>query len=342
MDLIHGTTRLDDRFLFLREIGHGISGVVLLALDTRSQTQVAIKVFAPALLVAGELEVALLRAVDARDPDHHVPIVSFIHAFEFRGSLCIAMELLGPAIFQRPRASAEDDASTMSSILEQVRQRPDKCVARRHMELAALRTMVAQTCAALSVLHDMNIIHADLKPENILYRDASSRCDIKLIDFGNAIDNVSVQTMATDHGFDIQTILYRAPEVAMGVSISCAADMWSLGCIVLECVLGQPLFNATDRVALLVQMQQLSATPLTTILSRGLYTSAFERQATLPTLSLDAIADAYALDATDRHLRSFLASLLETSPTQRMTAKQVRRSFRHKSDRPGRRSCTRF
>ncbi|EQC39805.1 CMGC/DYRK/DYRK1 protein kinase [Saprolegnia diclina VS20] len=262
MDLIHGTTRLDDRFLFLRELGHGISGVVLLALDTHRQTQVAIKVFAPSLLVAGELEVALLRAVDARDPDHHVPIVSFIHAFEFRGSLCIAMELLGPAIFQRPRASAEE--YEWASIVEHMRHCPAKVVARRHMELVALRTIVAQTCAALAVLHDMNIIHADLKPENILYRDAA-RADIKLIDFGNAIDNVSVQTMATDHGFDIQTILYRAPEVAMGVSISCAADMWSLGCIVLECLLGQPLFNATDRLALLVQMQQLAPTPLSTV-----------------------------------------------------------------------------
>ncbi|OQR86128.1 dual specificity protein kinase [Achlya hypogyna] len=330
MDLIHGTTTLHARYLFLREVGHGISSTVLLALDTTTKSHVALKVLFPELRVAGDLERALLASVAERDPDHHVPIVACLDAFTYMGCLVLVLELLGPPIFARPITIDE------ASLMDAARQ-PNACHAAPHMDMSSLRCVVAQTCAALSVLHDMNVIHADLKPENILW-EIDSRNRVKLVDYGNAIDSTAVQIVPPDHDFEIQTLLYRAPEVAMGVSVSCAIDLWSLGCIVLESVVGRPLFTASTNARLLAQMQQLTPRPLdevrsiptflsflteTQVLPCGLHWKAFRQQPTLPPISLDAICDAYAVDAIDGHLRSFLKALLEPHPSQRLTAKQA-------------------
>jgi serine/threonine protein kinase len=112
------------------------------------------------------------------------------------------------------------------------------------------------------------VVHTDVKPENILWHKEeslhpSSFGRVKLVDFGNALDCDEFDCVPLqDHAFEFQTLIYRAPEVATGTSISCAADMWSLGCIVLEAVLGTPVFTATTRSALLAQIQQLTQTSL--------------------------------------------------------------------------------
>lgn len=80
---------------------------------------------------------------------------------------------------------------------------------------------------------------------------------MRLVDFGNCIN---AELIALYHevkaheeisgssttGFDIQTLAYRAPEVAAGLVISPAMDMWSLGCVLMECASGQPLFTSVS------------------------------------------------------------------------------------------------
>lgn len=76
---------------------------------------------------------------------------------------------------------------------------------------------------------------------------------VKLIDFGNCVDQSELSVYQTEYpqqwaaeaavGFDIQTLTYRAPEVAAGVGITPAIDMWSLGCVLMECATGTPLFT---------------------------------------------------------------------------------------------------
>lgn len=101
------------------------------------------------------------------------------------------------------------------------------------------------------------LIHADLKPENIV-RTSSPSSPVKLIDFGNCIEHHKIplyqakpttgDPRALDAGFDVQTLAYRAPEVAAGLEISSAIDMWSLGCVLLECASGEPLFTTSPAV----------------------------------------------------------------------------------------------
>jgi serine/threonine protein kinase len=120
--------------------------------------------------------------------------------------------------------------------------------------------MAVHLCAALAFVHDQGLIHADLKPENVVQihepsSPAGLSATVKLVDFGNCIERrqlplYEAEDAADDSGgFDIQTLAYRAPEVAMGVAIAPAMDLWSLGCLLVECATGCPLFGATTVAA---------------------------------------------------------------------------------------------
>lgn len=119
------------------------------------------------------------------------------------------------------------------------------------LSLCELRQMTVHLCAALVFLHDHGLIHADLKPENIVHSvDAGGPGLVKLVDFGNCIERRQLPLYEAEDaadasgGFDIQTLAYRAPEVAMGVAIAPAMDLWSLGCVLVECATGASLFGA--------------------------------------------------------------------------------------------------
>ncbi|CAH3168078.1 unnamed protein product, partial [Pocillopora meandrina] len=86
---------------------------------------------------------------------------------------------------------------------------------------------------ALGFLRRQNVIHADLKPENILFEEGDET-KIKVVDFGNAIHWVHREVSLYYDEFELQTLLYRAPEVMFGVPFGPEIDIWSLGCIVAE------------------------------------------------------------------------------------------------------------
>lgn len=107
----------------------------------------------------------------------------------------------------------------------------------------------------LEYIHSQNIIHCDLKPENIMINRDSMK--IKIIDFGSAIYS------GTDKKhFYIQSRYYRAPEIVYCIGqITCAIDIWSLGCIIYEILFRKPLFPATDKNDLLYLFTTLLGIP---------------------------------------------------------------------------------
>jgi len=87
------------------------------------------------------------------------------------------------------------------------------------------------------------VLHRDLKPSNILVNES---CDLKICDFGLAR---IVDPDMTHTGY-VSTRYYRAPEVMLfWQHYNLAVDMWSVGCIFAEMLIGKPLFPGKDRTS---------------------------------------------------------------------------------------------
>ena len=131
----------------------------------------------------------------------------------------------------------------------------------RGLPIDVVRKIAFQLLSTLAFLQapDVQILHCDLKPENILLCDPQ-HTKIKVIDFGSACN---VKEASYKY---IQSRYYRSPEVVFGMKYSFAMDMWSLGCILVELLTGEPLFNGsseTDQVVKYVGI--LGIPPLTMI-----------------------------------------------------------------------------
>ena len=107
--------------------------------------------------------------------------------------------------------------------------------------------IVYQILNSLLYLHSAQIIHRDLKPSNILI---NSECLVKLADFGLARSALpydeNTAPVMTEY---VATRWYRAPEIVLGSShYSKAVDMWSVGCILGELIIGKALFPGKSTI----------------------------------------------------------------------------------------------
>ncbi|MBL9008713.1 MAG: protein kinase [Myxococcales bacterium] len=115
----------------------------------------------------------------------------------------------------------------------------------------------------LSLTHSRGIIHRDLKPTN-LFLPAGRLDQVKVLDFGIArvVDGGGM----TQTGLIVGTPAYMAPEQARGLrDISPAADIYSLGCIVYECLTGQPPFWDNHAGSMLVRVLFEEPPPVETL-----------------------------------------------------------------------------
>lgn len=131
-----------------------------------------------------------------------------------------------------------------------LKRRPVPKLTEDHVQL-----LTGNLISALYYLHSHRILHRDLKPQNILLNEAGM--DAKLCDFGLA-RNMTREThlLTSIKG----TPLYMAPEVMCEQPYDQSADLWSLGCILYEMLVGQPPFKAKSMHHLqnLLQKQPIS------------------------------------------------------------------------------------
>ena len=137
----------------------------------------------------------------------------------------------------------------------------------RPFSLPLVRAFGRQLLQAVAFLHSQQLVHTDLKPENVLLADGgyerepaapgSSRLtrvptssSIQLIDFGSATWE------RQHHSSVVSTRHYRAPEVILGLSWSYPVDLWSLGCILLELLTGDALFQTHENLEHLAMMER--------------------------------------------------------------------------------------
>lgn len=126
------------------------------------------------------------------------------------------------------------------------------------------KAIMTQVCAGLQHAHSLGIIHRDLKPANVmLFSDATGNETAKIVDFGIAkiIQNDS-QSELTKAGEIFGTPLYMSPEQGLGKTVDARSDIYSLGCMMYECLSGKPPFSAETALETLLQHTTETPPPL--------------------------------------------------------------------------------
>lgn len=128
--------------------------------------------------------------------------------------------------------------------------------------LDLVRRFAIQVLQCLMFLERHGIVHCDLKPENILLKH-ENKSGIKIIDFGSGcFEHERIYTY-------IQSRFYRAPEVILGIDYTTAIDMWSLGCIICELLLGYPIFPGENETEQLALFMEVLGVPPRSLIERG-------------------------------------------------------------------------
>jgi serine/threonine protein kinase len=212
-------------YRIVSEISTGGMGTVYRAQHTLLDRTAAIKLLRPQLTANGELVERFFREARAASAIQHPGIIEVFDFGFADGRSYLVMEFLeGQPLGERLR--------TRGGRLGEI-------------EAAQIGRGIA---SALTAAHAKGIIHRDLKPDNVfLVRDPDlpSGERPKLLDFGIAklADGGSSQTQT---GALIGTPLYMAPEQARAAAtIDARADLYSLGCILYELLVGEPPFVAT-------------------------------------------------------------------------------------------------
>ncbi|HET9722436.1 MAG TPA: protein kinase [Actinomycetota bacterium] len=206
-----------------REIGRGGMSVVYLAEHLRLGRNVALKVLAPQLAENEKFRDRFLRESKIAASIDHPNIVPIYDADEDEGTLYIAMRYV--------------EGTDLHALLrEQGRLDPPR-VAR----------LVTQVGAALDAAHANDLVHRDVKPGNVLL---TADDHVYLSDFGLTKRALSVSGL-TETGQLVGTLDYVAPEQIKGDPVDPRADVYSLGCIVYECLTGQIPYPRDMEVAVL-------------------------------------------------------------------------------------------
>ncbi|NXP06596.1 MK15 kinase, partial [Thinocorus orbignyianus] len=179
-----------------------------------------------------------------------------------------------------------------------------------------------QLLKATKFIHSGNVIHRDQKPSNILL-DAD--CFVKLCDFGLAR---SLSQMNEDQGNPplteyVATRWYRAPEILLSSqSYTKGVDMWSIGCILGELLLGKPLFPGTSTVNQIEQILRVIPTPSPEdilVMQSDYKVSVINRMSSRQQVTFEQILP----PSTPLPALDLLKKLLVFNPDKRLTAEEA-------------------
>ena len=135
--------------------------------------------------------------------------------------------------------------------LERAHTKASKAISILHVKL-----FIYQTYRALAYIHKVGVCHRDIKPQNLLVNPFTGV--VKLCDFGSA----KMLVPGEKNVAYICSRYYRAPELIFGATeYTTSIDVWSVGCVMAELLLGQPLFPGESSVDQLVEIIKILGTP---------------------------------------------------------------------------------
>lgn len=224
---------LGGRYRLTRQIAVGGMGEVWAAHDQSLQRDIAIKVLREEFAGdAGFLERFRTEARNAGSLSHP-GIAALFDYGEQDGSAFLAMELIV--------------GEPMSDLLEREPVLPPR----------RLLPILAQTARALHAAHEAGVVHRDVKPGNILITPTGK---VKITDFGVSLSSNQVPMTAT--GMVMGTAQYLSPEQAVGGPATAASDMYALGIVAYEALVGHRPFTGPTAVDIAVAHVNTPVPPL--------------------------------------------------------------------------------
>jgi len=208
-------TRLADRYEIVSELGRGGMGVVYRARDPRLNRDVAVKLIPPAQL-SPEAEQRFQREAQLVAQMDHPAIVP-IHDFgRHEDGLYFVMALV--------------QGTNLRAFL------------RQDSLLGELIDVGIQVAEALEYSHARGVVHRDIKPENVMVtREEGFGVRVRVMDFGLA--RAATESRMTRTGTLLGTLGYLSPEQITGGELDGRSDIYALGTLLYECVVGEPPFS---------------------------------------------------------------------------------------------------
>ena len=209
----------------IRELlGTGAMGTVYLAETAESGDPVAVKIIAAGPSQDRRFRERFERECALAASLHHPNVVTTIASGETEGHLYLAMQNV--------------EGSDLREILS--REAP--------LEPGRAVRLVAQVADALDAAHELGLVHRDVKPGNILVTERDGEERALVCDFGLARHVSSVSSLTGDRGF-VGTIDYVPPEQIQGRQVDRRSDLYSLGCVLFECLVGAKPFERESELS---------------------------------------------------------------------------------------------
>jgi YVTN family beta-propeller protein len=208
-----------------RVLGRGGMSVVYLAHDPRLKRNVALKLLAPELAEDAGFRARFLRESRLAASLDHPNVVPVYEAGEVDGLLYIAMRYV-PGTDLKALLRAEGALA------------PERALA-----------LVGQVASALDAAHERRLVHRDVKPSNVLLTGRPGKEHCYLADFG--LSTSASDRSVADAQQIVGTIDYVAPEQIRGAEVDGRADVYSLACLLYECLVGDVPFRRTSDVAVI-------------------------------------------------------------------------------------------
>jgi eukaryotic-like serine/threonine-protein kinase len=218
---LSGTYRLE------REIGQGGMATVFLARDLKHERHVALKILRPEL-------------------------AAVIGAERFLNEIRVTANLQHPHILQLYDSGSVDGVLYYVMPYVEGESLRAKLAREKQLGVGEAIDIMRAVASALTYAHRQGIVHRDIKPENILLVDDQP----VVADFGIALAvSAAGGSRLTETGLSLGTPHYMSPEQAMGDrSLDARSDVYSLGCVVFEMLVGEPPFTGPTAQAIIAKV----------------------------------------------------------------------------------------
>jgi tetratricopeptide (TPR) repeat protein/tRNA A-37 threonylcarbamoyl transferase component Bud32 len=233
-----------DRYEVIGPIGAGGMGEVYLAHDPKLGRKVALKLLPERYSHDDERVRRFEQEARAASALSHPYILAVHDVGEVEGVLFSAAEYV--------------EGRTLREVLKEGRPK-----------LAAALDVAIQTASALSAAHEAGIVHRDIKPENIMVRRDGY---VKVLDFGlakltesdplPADDPTALVRFSTEPGIVLGTPHYMSPEQARALRADARTDIFSLGVVLYEMVVGHPPFQGQTTADVIAAILDREPMPL--------------------------------------------------------------------------------